>query len=45
MSPVQDRHLVLKAVMMACWQRPDRTPVILHSTAARNSYSTSRRNT
>ena len=31
MSPVQDRHLVLKAVMMACWQRPDRTPVILHS--------------
>jgi putative transposase len=31
MSPVQDRHLVLKAVMMAGWQRPDRTPVILHS--------------
>ena len=31
MSPVQDRHRVLKAVMMACWQRPDRTPVILHS--------------
>ena len=30
-SPVQDRHLVLKAVMMACWQRPDRSPVILHS--------------
>ena len=31
MSPVQDRHLVLKAVMMACWQRPDRSPVIPHS--------------
>jgi len=31
MSPVQDRHLVLKAVMMASWQRTDRTPVILHS--------------
>lgn len=31
MSPVQDRHLVLKAVMMACWQRPDRNEVILHS--------------
>lgn len=31
MSPVQDRHLVLKAVMMACWQRPGRSPVILHS--------------
>lgn len=31
MSPVQDRHLVLKAVMMACWQRPDRSEVILHS--------------
>ena len=31
MSPVQDRHMVLKAVMMACWQRPDRSPVILHS--------------
>ena len=32
MAPVQDRHLVLKAVMMACWQRPDRrSPVILHS--------------
>ena len=26
-----DRHLVLKAVMMACWQRPDRSWVILHS--------------
>lgn len=31
MSPVQDRQMVLKAVMMACWQRPDREPVILHS--------------
>lgn len=30
-SPIQDRQLVLKAVLMACWQRPDRTPVILHS--------------
>jgi len=31
MSTVQDRHLVLRAVMMACWQREDRRPVILHS--------------
>lgn len=31
MAPVQDRHLVLKAVMMACWQRSDRSAVILHS--------------
>ena len=31
MSSVQDRHMVLKAVMMACWQRPHRNPVILHS--------------
>lgn len=31
MSPVQDRHLVLKAVMMASWQRADRIAVILHS--------------
>jgi putative transposase len=31
MAPVQDRHLVLKAVMMASWQRSDRNPVILHS--------------
>lgn len=31
MSSVQDRHMVLKAVMMACWQRADRDPVILHS--------------
>jgi len=30
-SPVQDRHLVLRTVMMACWQRPDRSEVILHS--------------
>jgi putative transposase len=31
MAPVQDRHLVLKAVMMANWQRSDRSSVILHS--------------
>ena len=31
MSPIQDRHLVLKAVMMASWQRADRSEVILHS--------------
>ena len=31
MSPRQDRHLVLQAVLMAVWQRPGRTPVILHS--------------
>ncbi len=31
MASVQDRHPVLKAVMMACWQRLDRSPVILHS--------------
>lgn len=31
MAPVQDRRLVLKAVMMACWQRSDRNEVILHS--------------
>ena len=31
MAPVQDRHLVLKAVMMASWQRSDRSSVILHS--------------
>lgn len=31
MSGVQDRHLVLKAVMMACWQRTDREFVVLHS--------------
>ena len=30
MSPVLNRHMVIKAVMMACWQRPDRSPVILH---------------
>lgn len=27
----QDRHLVLKAVLMANWQREDNSPVILHS--------------
>lgn len=31
MSTVQDRQLVLRAVLMACWQRPTRAPVILHS--------------
>ena len=25
------RQLVIQAVLMACWQRPDREPVILHS--------------
>jgi len=31
MSAVQDRQLVLQAVLMALWQRKDRSPVILHS--------------
>ena len=31
MSPYQDRQLVVQAVLMALWQRPTRTPVILHS--------------
>ena len=31
MSPQQDRQLVVQAVLMAMWQRPARTPVILHS--------------
>ena len=31
MSGIQDRHLVLSAVLMACWQRPNRSPVLLHS--------------
>ena len=31
MSPQQDRHLVIQAVLMAVWQRPGHTPVILHS--------------
>jgi putative transposase len=31
MSPRQDRQLVTQAVVMAVWQRPGRTPVILHS--------------
>ena len=31
MSTTQDRQLVLRAVLMACWQRPNRQPVILHS--------------
>ena len=31
MSARQDRQLVVQAVLMAVWQRPGRTPVILHS--------------
>ena len=31
MSATQDRQLVLQAVLMALWQRKERTPVILHS--------------
>ena len=31
MSPTQDRHLVLQAVVMALWQREGRQPVVLHS--------------
>jgi putative transposase len=31
MSNIQDRQLVLNAVLMALWQRPNREPVVLHS--------------
>ena len=31
MSAVQDRQLVLQAVLMALWQRQDRAPLVLHS--------------
>lgn len=31
MSNIQDRELVLKAVMMSCWQRSSPDPVVLHS--------------
>jgi putative transposase len=31
MSAVQNRELVIQAVLMALWQRQDRTPVFLHS--------------
>jgi putative transposase len=31
MSPTQNRHLVLQAVLMALWQREDDQPVVLHS--------------
>ena len=31
MSPRQERQLVIQAVLMALWQRPDKNPVILHS--------------
>lgn len=30
MVDIQDRHMVIKAVLMACWQRPDREPLVLH---------------
>ena len=31
MSAVQDRQLVLQAVLMALWQRQERSPLVLHS--------------
>ena len=31
MSAVQDRQLVLQAVLVALWQRQDRSPLVLHS--------------
>ena len=31
MSGIQDRHMVIKAVLMACWQRHDREFLVLHS--------------
>jgi putative transposase len=31
MSPHQDRQLVVQALLMALWQRPEQAPVILHS--------------
>lgn len=31
MSQRQDRHMVIQAVLMALWQRTERTPIILHS--------------
>jgi putative transposase len=31
MSGIQDRHMVIKAVLMACWQRSDRELLVLHS--------------
>ena len=31
MSAIQDRQLVLQAVLMALWQRQDRSPLVLHS--------------
>lgn len=31
MSDIQDRHLVLSAVLMACWQRSSHDPLVLHS--------------
>ena len=30
MSAVQDRQLVLQAVLMALWQRQEHTPLVLH---------------
>ena len=31
MSHLQTREVVIQAVLMALWQRPDRSPVVLHS--------------
>jgi putative transposase len=31
MSHIQDRHMVIQAVLMALWQRASKSPVILHS--------------
>jgi putative transposase len=31
MFDIHDRHMVIKAVLMACWQRPDWEPLVLHS--------------
>lgn len=31
MSDIQDRQMVLKAVLMALWQRPNKAQVVLHS--------------
>ncbi|CAN5799336.1 hypothetical protein BH23CHL8_BH23CHL8_31780 [soil metagenome] len=31
MSNIQDRESVLKSVLMACWQRSRKDPVVLHS--------------
>ena len=31
MPGIQDRRMVLRAVLMACWQRLDRERLVLHS--------------